>query len=452
MSDVHRRASQHILLDHFDLIYDVDKSYGNYIVDKVTGKKYLDCFSFIASNPIGHNHPKLKDNDFERKLLKIAKTNPSNSDILTEEYVDFLETFNRIAVPREFKYKFFISGGALAVENALKASFDWKYKLLQHKQYSNIRENDLVILHFKHAFHGRSGYTLSLTNTADPRKYDLFPKFDWPRINIPDTIEFEARGQECILKFNQDINKEIAKYTITNEFWRDNNRIAAVIVEPIQGEGGDRHFPKEIHHILRKVCDDNDIILIYDEVQTGLGLSGKTWAYQNYGIVPDIISFGKKMQVCGILATERFDLVENHVFKEKSRLNSTWGGSLTDMVRAQRYLEIIEEDNLIENARDVGAFFLSYFNKVISQDKLLNDKIQNIRGIGLMISFDIAETNKRTEFINLCFDNKLFVLPCGEKSIRLRPSLTFSCVDSLRAISIIRKCLHKLYDKSNCSG
>jgi L-lysine 6-transaminase len=133
-------------------------------------------------------------------------------------------------------------------------------------------------------------------------------------------------------------------------------------------------------------------------------------------------------------------------------LNSTWGGSLTDMVRAQRYLEIIEEDNLIENAKDVGAFFLSYFNKVISQDILLSDKIQNLRGIGLMISFDIAETSKRTEFINLCFDNKLFVLPCGEKSIRLRPSLTFSCADSLRAISIIRKCLHELYNKPNRSG
>ena len=128
--------------------------------------------------------------------------------------------------------------------------------------------------------------------------------------------------------------------------------IAALIIEPIQGEGGDNHFRKEFFHTLRRLCDEYDMMFILDEVQTGVGLTGKMWAYQHFDFEPDILAFGKKTQVCGIMVSNRVDEVKDNVFKVSSRLNSTWGGNLVDMVRCQKYLEVIKEENLVKNCRN----------------------------------------------------------------------------------------------------
>jgi L-lysine 6-transaminase len=423
MTSLHDKIGKHILVDHFDLIYDIEKSHGNFIVDKITGKEYLDAFSFIASNPIGHNHPKLFAPEFEKKLLKCARVNPSNSDILTEEYVEFVETFFSVAVPEYFRDAFFIAGGTLAVENALKAAFDWKYKKLLERGIK-INYNDLKIVHFKNAFHGRSGYCLSLTNTADPRKYDLFPKFHkWPRFTAP-AIHEKYHPSEQYWRDHKFYN------SMLDDIERQGNECAAIIIEPIQGEGGDNHFTKEFHNNLRKLANEKELLLIYDEVQTGLGLTGKMWAHQNYNVAPDIISFGKKMQVCGILSGDRVREVEKNVFQEKSRINSTWGGNLVDMVRSQRYLEIIKEERLVENAAVVGDHLLQ---------ALKNLGVENARGKGLMCAFDLQDTSSRDQFVYRCYQNGLFLLGCGTKSVRVRPSLTFSKSEVDLLIQILSK-------------
>lgn len=425
MTVLHNRIGKYIQLDHFNVVFDIEKSHGNFLVDKVTGKEYLDAFSFIASNPIGHNHPKMFDSDFNQKLLKCARVNPSNSDMLTEEYVEFVETFFKIAVPQYFRDSFFIAGGTLAVENALKTAFDWKYrKLLQRGIKAN--PNNMKVVHFKHAFHGRSGYSLSITNTADPRKYELFPQFpNWLRLNAPAKHEKHSHGEQMLrdtLFFNAAFD----------DIERQGNDCAAIIIEPIQGEGGDNHFTKEFHKNLRFLADHFEMLLIYDEVQTGVGLTGKMWAHQHYEIAPDIISFGKKMQVCGILSGDRVREVKNNVFEEKSRINSTWGGSLVDMVRAQRYLQIIKEDGLVDNAADVGAYLLSGLKSL---------GLHNVRGEGLMCAFDLSSTQERDAVVKRCLDNGLFLLGCGKVSVRVRPSLTFSKSNVDQLLDLLSKSL-----------
>ncbi len=322
--------TKHMLGDVFPVVLDLEKSQGNRIYDSLQQRSFLDCFTFIASSPLGHNHPKLNDPDFEKKLLRVAKTKPSNSDIYTVEMAEFVETFSRVGIPAELPNLFLVEGGALAVENALKAAFDWKVRL--NFSRGETREVGHQILHLKEAFHGRSGYTLSLTNTADPKKTKFFPKFDWPRVTNP-KLRFPLEGA------NLEEAKRLEAQSLAEieaVLARSAADIAAIILEPIQGEGGDNHFRPEFHQALRRIADQNDVLLIYDEVQTGVGLTGKFWAYEHYGITPDIISFGKKMQLCGILCGPRIQQVQDHVFKEVSRINSTWGGGLVDMVRAKR--------------------------------------------------------------------------------------------------------------------
>lgn len=410
MNTLHDRARKYMLVDHFDLVYDLDNSRGNFIVDKTTGRQYLDAFSFIASNPIGHNHPKMHDTEFTQKLLRAARVNPSNSDILTEEFVQFVETFFQIAVPNYFRDSFFIAGGTLAVENALKTAFDWKYRKMLERG-KKINYNDLKVVHFKNAFHGRSGYSLTITNTADPRKYDLFPKFaNWPRLEAPAVHELISEQEQA--KLDADFLNQAS-----DQLEKLGHSLAAIIIEPIQGEGGDNHFTKQFHQGLRRLANEREMLLIHDEVQTGVGLTGKMWAHQHYDVEPDIISFGKKMQVCGILSGDRVREVKDNVFEEKSRINSTWGSNLVDMVRAEQYLKIIRDENLVENARVVGEEMLT---------KLKEMGLENVRGKGLMCAFDMPTSKDRDATIKQCYNNGLFVLGCGTKSVRVRPSLTFS--------------------------
>jgi len=428
MSNVHERLSKHILADGFPLVMDMEKSHGSYVVDE-NGDEYLDMFSMFASMAVGYNHPHLvKHSEF---LGKMAVNKPAISDIYPKEFADFVDTFDRVAIPKELPYAFFISGGALAVENALKAAFDWKTRL---NFAQGIQKEASQVIHFKQAFHGRSGYTLSLTNTQDPRKYMYFPKFNWPRIVNP-KLTYPLTSENI----SQTITVEERAIAEINQAIHDNpNDIACIIIEPIQGEGGDNHFRKEFFQQLRQICDKNEILLIFDEVQTGLGITGKIWAYQHYDIIPDVLAFGKKAQVCGILANkEKFDQVEDHVFKESSRINSTFGGDFIDMLRFKLILEVIEQENLLANAAEKGTYLKSKLQKVIKD----RPQLSNLRGEGLFVALDFDSADSRNEFIKRAYANKLIMLGCGEKSIRFRPHLNISKEDIDKTIMIIENSL-----------
>lgn len=375
-------------------VLDLIKSHGATLVDEVTGKSYLDMFTFYASLALGINHPGLHTQTAKEKLLLAATTKPSNSDVVTSLLKDSINTFANYAMPAHMNYLFFISGGALAVENALKAAFDWK---VRQNIAKGKPEKGTKIIHFKQAFHGRSGYTLSMTNTADPRKTQYFPTFDWPRID------------------NKDESLAIAQ--IKQALHDNPDDIAGLIIEPIQGEGGDNHFTPHFIQALQQLAYEYEFLFIVDEVQTGMGLTGKLWAYEHYGIEPDLLVFGKKTQVCGFMASNRLDEVEGHVFQTSSRINSTFGGGLVDFVRLALVCDAMKNDRLVENAEKMGAYLL---------EKLSDLGVKNCRGKGLMCAFDLDTTVQRNHVIKKAFDNGLIILGCGERSIRFRPML---CVE-----------------------
>ncbi len=435
---VHAILRKHMLVDGFDMVLDLDRSKGSYIVDALTGKKYLDFFTFFATAPIGHNHPKLKTPDMRKKLLRAAVNKPSNSDFYTVEMAEFVETFSRYAIPDYLPYMFLIDGGALAVENALKAAFDWKVRKNFEKGYTE--EKGHKVIHFREAFHGRSGYTLSLTNTSDPRKYQYFPKFNWPRVLNP-KITFPL-NEENLARVKEA--EEVSLRQIRQAISQDPDDIAALIIEPIQGEGGDNHFRPEFFKALRQICDEHEILLIFDEVQTGVGLTGRMWAHEHFGVKPDIMAFGKKTQVCGILAGRRLDEVKGHVFQESSRINSTWGGNLVDMVRFTRILEIIDEENLVENAAKVGDYLL---NELIQMAGETDGQMTNVRGRGLFIAFDLPTTELRNAFLEKSLKNGLIILASGDRSVRFRPPLNLSMQEANKGLEIIRKTLRSVLPK-----
>ncbi|UCF49950.1 MAG: L-lysine 6-transaminase [Thermoplasmatales archaeon] len=431
-SKVHETLSKYLIVDGLDLVLDLKKSNGCKIYDSRFNKHFLDCFSFFATSPLGCNHPKLNTPDFIKKIGEVAINKPTNSDVYTIEMAEFVDSFAKIAMPKYFKHLFFVSGGALAIENALKTAFDWKVR----KNISNgiSEEKGKQIIHFKEAFHGRTGYTISMTNTFNQNKIKYFTKFNWPRITNP-KITFPLTNE------NLDKVKKLEKKAVTEieqAFSKNPNDIAGIIIEPIQAEGGDNHFRKEFFQELRRLCDDNDIMFILDEIQTGVGLTGKMWAYQHFDFKPDIIAFGKKTQVCGIMVGDIVDEVKDNVFTVSSRLNSTWGGNLVDMVRCQKYLEVIDEENLIKNAETQGKRLLE---GIINLSQKYSEKISNARGIGLMCAFDCTTPEKRDELVKKLYQNGLIVLGCGAITIRFRPPLIISSDEIDEAINIIDKTL-----------
>lgn len=430
---VKESLSKHILADGFDLTYDMERSEGAYIYDAKYDRKLLDFFTCFASVPLGYNHPKMvNDENFKKNLLLAAMANPSNSDVYTQQYAQFLETFSKVGIPDYLPHAFFIAGGALAVENAIKVAMDWKVQKNFAKGYQ--QEKGFKVLHFEKAFHGRTGYTLSLTNTL-PDKTKWYAKFDWPRVSTPEVV-FPLLGNH-LQQAIQTEETSIAQ--IKKAFAENKDEICAIIIEPIQSEGGDNHLREEFLIQLKTLADENEAFLIYDEVQTGVGLTGKFWCHQHFSekARPDIVAFGKKMQVCGILVGNKVDEIDTNVFKVPSRINSTWGGNLVDMVRSTQILQIVEEDKLCDNAAKVGTYLKEQLTLFSNQ----YDKIANVRGRGLLCSFDFPSKEMRNEFISKGLEHNIMFLGCGEKTIRFRPALCIEQKHIEEGLTVMNKIL-----------
>ena len=436
------KIAKHMLADGMPPIIDLEKSHGSWLVDGNTGKKYLDLFSMFASMSVGYNHPYAIAQ--KERIFNVALNKPTNSDIYSPAMAEFVDTFGKLAKPDYLPYSFFIEGGSLAVENALKAAFDWKVKYNIAKGKG---KKGNQIIHLKDCFHGRSGYTMSLTDSPDPRKVQYFPKFDWPRITNPSMLF--PLTDENIQKVVESEQKSINEIKSILKDSKDD--IAALIIEPIQGEGGDNHFRKEFLIKLKELSLENDFLLIFDEVQTGVGITGKMWAHQRFinpktkkldrKVFPDLMSFGKKTQVCGILGGKRLDQVEDNVFKESSRINSTFGGNLVDMVRFTIFLEIIEKEKLLDNAYLNGKYLISSLNKLELE---FDGLVSNSRGKGLWCAFDLPSSKARDNLIDEIFNEGALILGSGHRSIRFRPHLNIKKSEIDIAVEIIRKALLKL--------
>jgi L-lysine 6-transaminase len=424
------QLEKHVLMDGFRIVFDLERSRGSYIHDAATGHRLIDFYGFFGSVPVGFNHAHFDDPEVQDELLRASKTKVANSDVYSEQYADFVETFTRVAGLPPLDRYLFIEGGALAIENCLKAAMDWK---VRKNMAAGRGERGTQVLHFRRAFHGRSGYTMSLTNT-DPVKTDLFAKFDWPRVSTP-SIDFslgEAERERDVIGGEQKSEAEIREFIAER-----GAEICAIIIEPIQGEGGDNHFRAEWLQKLRAICDENEMLLIFDEVQTGLGTTGKMWCCQHFGVNPDLLAFGKKVQVCGVMAGPRLDEVKENAFRLPSRLNSTWGGNFTDMVRSKHFLQIIEEENLTENARAMGERIVAGLRGLAEECPT----ISAVRGRGLFIAFDLPDGKMRDQVCKELYDRGLLVLKSGDRSIRFRPALDITAEVVDEAMNILRdKC------------
>lgn len=429
-SDVREVLARSILADGLDLVLDINRSQGSYLVDARTGRGYLDMFTFFASSALGMNHPSLADDDvFRAELAAAALNKPSNSDVYSVPMARFVDTFARVLGDPALPHLFFVDGGALAVENALKVAFDWKSRLNEARGLDPALGTR--VLHLRGAFHGRSGYTMSLTNT-DPNKVARFPKFDWPRIDAPfirpgadmDALEAEALSQA------------------RSAFEAAPHDIACFIAEPIQGEGGDRHFRPQFFAAMRDLCDEYDALLIFDEVQTGCGITGTAWAYQQFGVMPDVVAFGKKTQVCGVMAGRRVDEVQDNVFAVSSRINSTWGGNLVDMVRSRRILEVIEADGLFTRAAASGRYLLDRLDELTVE---FPDLVRDVRGRGLMCAFSMPTAEQRDALVARLWDSGVIMLGCGPDSVRFRPALTVSRDEIDAAVDAVHATLRTMW-------
>ena len=436
--EVHATLGRHMLADGYDMVLDLDRSQGRRLWDARSGRWILDMFSFFATLPVGLNHPRLKDPEFLTRLTRAAVANPANSDIYTVEFAEFVDAFGRVAQPAYLPHAFFVAGGTLGVENALKAAFDWKVRRNFRK---GIREEKgHQVLHFREAFHGRSGYTLSLTNTADPRKHQYFPKFDWPRLDNP-KLRFPVDAAETARV--QQVEAAVLDQAKA-AFRERRDDIACVIIEPIQAEGGDNHFRGEFLRALRDLARENDALFAVDEVQSGVGLTGRMWAHQHFGFEPDLLAFGKKMQVCGMMAGPAIDEEPENVFKVSSRLNSTWGGNLVDMVRAQRYLEIIEEERLVDHAATTGNHLLTGLQSLVAWRP---DTLSNARGRGLMCAIEFASPALRDAVQDKAYEMGMMILACGPASLRFRPPLDVTVAEVDEALGLLKRAVESVPNK-----
>ena len=433
--DVHATLGRHMLVDGYDIVLDLDKSEGRRFYDSRGGRWYMDLFSFFATLPVGINHPKMREPEFLAKLTRAALVNPTNSDIYTVEMAEFVDTFGRLAMPEYLPHLFLVAGGTLGVENALKAAFDWKVRQNFRKGLKSEKGHQVV--HFTESFHGRSGYALSLTNTADPRKYAYFPKFDWPRIPTP-KLRFPVDAAE-IARVQQA--EAIALEAIKAAYLERKDDIACILIEPIQAEGGDNHFRPEFLRALRDLAHENESLLVFDEVQTGMGLTGRMWTHQHDDVRPDLMSFGKKTQVCGMMGGGPWmDREPENVFHTSSRLNSTWGGNLVDMVRCQRYLEIMAEERLVENAASTGAHLTRALEAMQARRPEL---VSNARGKGLMCAIDFPDGAIRDAVADRAYALGMIILPCGTRSLRFRPPLDVTSAEVDEALGVLERAADK---------
>lgn len=414
-AEVMAHLGRHLLVDGYDFVLDLDASQGSTLVDARTGTGYLDLFTFFASNALGMNHPAMTAPEMQARLGRAATHKPSNSDVYTVELATFVAAFARVLGDPALPYLFLVEGGALAVENALKTAFDFKSR---HNERAG-RDPALGTraLHLTGAFHGRSGYTMSLTNT-DPNKVARFPRFDWPRIDTP-ALSFPVETHAAANLAAED--RALAQARAA--FAAHPHDVACVIAEPIQGEGGDRHLSSRFLGELQALAHGNDALFVLDEVQTGVGMTGSAWAYQQLAVQPDVVAFGKKTHVCGIMAGGHLDDIDDHVFATSSRINSTFGGGLVDMVRATVMLQVIEHDHLIERAAALGEHLLAGLVDLQARHVI----VTGARGRGLFCAIDLPDADLRDRVTTHMFEREhVFLLGCGTRSVRFRPTLTIT--------------------------
>ena len=419
------RARHHRYQDARTVHYyqDARRSLGNYAVD-VDGNTLLDVYGHIACVPIGYNHPALVEAFKSERFAWLAGFRPALGVAPPPEWVDLVEgPFMRCA-PVGHDRVMTVTSGAEAVENALKAAFAWKARRLRggrswspeemdavmHNRQPGI--NDLKIISFTGAFHGRTLGALSATRSKSIHKLD-FPAFDWPVVPFPTNLfpldayveenrATEARALELIEKVLREAG----------------GTIAGLIIEPIQGEGGDRHASAAFFRSLRQLLTKYEAAFIVDEVQTGLGATGTFWAHEQWHLdtPPDIVTWSKKFQLGGLHLRADFLPVEAY------RLFNTFLGDPLRAAQAEVILEVVERDDLVNHTRKTGELLVTGLSDLSRRHP---DIFSSARGLGTFAAIDVRDAATRDRILDRVRQIGLEAGGSGDRSIRFRPALVF---------------------------
>lgn len=416
-------------------IYDYNESSGNFIVN-ADKNVLLDVFCNIAAVPIGYNNPKLIERFNTKNYLPLLLHRNALGVMPPIEWNELINNIMNKMAPIGLDYIHAGCGcGTGANENAIKAAFLYKYYkdndlnddlLLEHHTESCMKNlppgaPEYEMISFDKAFHGRSLGCLSVSYSKPIHKVGI-PAFKWNKVDFPN-IQYDSSSKTAILN---NIEEEFVLNKVYEKLQK-NDKIAGLIVEPIQSEGGDNHASNSFFKEIQNICKEFDIKFIVDEVQTGMGATGKFWAHEHWNLdtPPDIVTFAKKAQTSGFFAKK--ELMPPYPYQ----IFNTWMGDATRTMILNEILDIINEDNLIDNVSSTGNYL--YRNLKILQN---NNKIFNLRGKnkGTYIAFDLfipsEDENRRIEIVNKfkndMKENGVIIGTCGSKeSIRLRPSLIF---------------------------
>jgi len=370
---------------------------GCYIQD-VDGKWYLDFNANVSSCNVGYAHPEIMET--LEKYSKLGAHKIAGQDFYSEEHANLAEKLVKIT-PKNLRKVFLTSTGTESVENAMKFAFR--------------KRGPIPGVSCTGGFHGRTLGSLSHTFSKPVQKKN-YPEIDTERIN------FCSKDDDSNI---YDIDRLV----------ENNPELAYVLVEPVQGEGG--YIPasqKFIKH-LGEVTKKYGIPIIFDEVQSGLGRTGKWWGFQHYGVTPDIIASAKSLQVGATITSKKYDP------NEGGSVSSTWGGGQRiDLAVGLKTIEIIEKENLLERSRILGLYMMKRLQEIKEK---YPEKIIDVRGLGLMIGVEFKEKKKRNSVELDCFKKGLIILGCGLKTIRFSPPLIISKEEVDKGLEIFEGCVRK---------
>ncbi|DAZ97973.1 TPA: hypothetical protein N0F65_005131 [Lagenidium giganteum] len=432
---------------------DYEASRGNYLVD-VDGNRYLDIYAQIASLPIGYNHPAVLDALSDRSNLALLAQRPCLGLFPPADWIDRMERTLRKVAPKGLTDINTMMCGSCSNENAYKAVFIWyqtkqrggrppsAYDLETSMVHKSPGTPNLSLLSFQGGFHGRLLGCLSTTHSKAIHKVDI-PAFDWPVVSFPRLrypLEMHqaanvAEEARCL----EEVDRTLRENKTAAEANPATARIAGIVVEPIQAEGGDHHASPAFFRSLRDLASDHEVAFVVDEVQTGGGSTGKFWAHEHWELTnpPDIVTFSKKLQTGGYYAKAEFRLTEGY------RIFNTWMGDPSKMIALQAFLDILERDQLLENTNITGQFLKDGLHNLVDQFPSL---LQNVRGQGTYLAIDLPNEALRNDFVAILKQHGVACGGCGTNSLRFRPALVFQprhaqeCLDKLHeACEVLEK-------------
>jgi L-lysine 6-transaminase len=397
----------------FNIRIDFEKSKASYLYDKNRRQHFLDFFCMYSSSALGYNHPIFDTKAFRVEFNRIAAIKVPNCEIVSDEAQSFLKEFTTHSSMRPFSHFHFCCTGALAIEGTIKTAIQYK------------KATKPVVISFKESFHGINSYGGFTTDRFFPvsKRLEGMLQIGWPKIHTPkivykDNQVDEPATQKSLNRFVDEFKKAIKKY---------GHNLAGLLVEPIQATYGDSLYPKEFFQVIRKMCTQHDIPLIFDEIQTGMNATGTMWYFEQTGIEPDIVAFGKKACVSGIMVKKKFA----DIFKTPVKLEVTWDGDLLDMVRCKYILQAYKKYKIAENVKTRGNQLMDGLRKI--------PQFKNLRGAGLLIAFDFDTEEARNAFSKKTFENKFLFNRTRTHTARMRSNLNVSSKEVDEALAIMAK-------------